>query len=90
MEVSGRRGRKRKQILDDLKEKCVYWKLKEETTDRSLWGTRFGSGFGLVARQATEIMNDVLMKQAYMRCVHRRKLEGRDHCGDLSVNGREH
>jgi hypothetical protein len=31
-----------KQLLDDLKEKRGYWKLKEEALDRTLWGTGFG------------------------------------------------
>jgi hypothetical protein len=30
IEMTGRRGRRRKQLLDDLKEKRRYWKLKEE------------------------------------------------------------
>jgi len=58
MEVSGRRGRKRKQILNDLKENSVYWKLREETLDRSLWRTRFVRSFGL-ASQTIERMIDV-------------------------------
>jgi len=29
-EVTGRRGRRFKQLLNDLKEKGGYWKLKEE------------------------------------------------------------
>jgi hypothetical protein len=33
IEKTGRRGRMRKQLLDDLKEKRRYWKLKEETLD---------------------------------------------------------
>jgi hypothetical protein len=28
-EVTGKRGKRRKQLLDDLKEKREYWKLKE-------------------------------------------------------------
>jgi len=36
IEVTGRRGRRRKQLLDDLKEKWRYWKLKEEELDRTL------------------------------------------------------
>jgi hypothetical protein len=28
--VTGRRGRRSKQLLDDIKEKRRYWKLKEE------------------------------------------------------------
>jgi hypothetical protein len=28
--IKGRRGRKRKQLLDDLKEKRRYWKLKRK------------------------------------------------------------
>jgi hypothetical protein len=30
IEVTGRRGRRRKQLLHDLKKKRRYWKLKEE------------------------------------------------------------
>jgi hypothetical protein len=41
IEMTRRRGRRRKKLLDDLKEKRRYWKLKEETRDRpmenSLW-----------------------------------------------------
>jgi hypothetical protein len=42
IEVTGRRGRRRKQPLDDLKEKRGYWKLKEEALEGTLWSTRFG------------------------------------------------
>jgi hypothetical protein len=52
--MTGRRRRRRKQLLYDLKEKRRYWKLKEETLDRTLWRTRFGKGYGPVVRQATE------------------------------------
>jgi hypothetical protein len=34
-EMTGRRGRRRKQLLDDLKEKRRYRKLKEEALDRT-------------------------------------------------------
>ena len=42
IKVTERRGRRRKQLLDDLKEKWGYWKLKEEAQDHALLGTRFG------------------------------------------------
>jgi hypothetical protein len=45
-----RRGRRRKQLVDDLKEKRRYWKLKEEALDRTLWRTRFVRGYGPVVR----------------------------------------
>jgi hypothetical protein len=45
IEMTGRRGRRRKQLLDGLKEKGRYWKLKEEALDRTLWRTRFGRGY---------------------------------------------
>jgi hypothetical protein len=48
-----RRGRRRKQLLDDLKEAKRYWKLKEEAQHRTLWRTQFGRGYGPVARQTT-------------------------------------
>jgi len=49
--VTGIRGRKRKQILDCLKEKRKYWKLKEEALDCTMWRTRFERGYGPVVRQ---------------------------------------
>ena len=36
VEVTGRRGRIRKHLLNDLKEKKGYWKFKEEALDRTL------------------------------------------------------
>jgi hypothetical protein len=54
LEVTGRRGRRRKQLLDDLKETGGYWKLKEEELDRSVWRIRFERGYGPVARKTTE------------------------------------
>jgi hypothetical protein len=54
IEMTGRRGRRRKQLLDDLNEKRGYRKLKEEAVDRTLWRTRFGSGYGFVMRQTAE------------------------------------
>jgi hypothetical protein len=54
IEMTGGRGRRRRQLLDDLKEKRRYWKLKEEALDRTQWRTRFGRGNGPVVRQTTE------------------------------------
>jgi hypothetical protein len=53
--ISGmrRRGRRRKQLLDDLKEVRRYWNLKEEAQDRTPWRTQFGRCYGPDARQAT-------------------------------------
>jgi hypothetical protein len=54
IEKTRRRGRRRKQLLDDVKEKKRYWKLKEEALDRTVWRTRSGRGYGPVVRQTTE------------------------------------
>jgi hypothetical protein len=48
-EMMGRWGRRRKQLLDDVKEERGYWELKEEALDRTLWRTRFGRGYETVA-----------------------------------------
>jgi hypothetical protein len=48
-----RRGKRHKQLLDDLKEARRFWKLKDEVQDRTLWRTQFGRGCGPVARQTT-------------------------------------
>ena len=59
MEVTGRRGRRRKQLLDDLKEKRGYWKLKEEALYLTLWRTRFGRGYGPVEQTFFKILRTV-------------------------------
>jgi hypothetical protein len=54
IEVTRRRGRRRKKLLDDLKDRRGYSHLKEETLDRTLWRKRLGRGVGPVVRQITE------------------------------------
>ena len=54
MEVTKRRGRRRKKLLDDLKDRRGYCHLKEEALYRTMWRNRFGGGFGPVVRQNTE------------------------------------
>jgi len=51
MEVTGRRGRRSGELLDDLKERRGYCHLKEEVLDRTVWRAGFGRGFGSVVRQ---------------------------------------
>jgi len=53
IEVTGRRGRRRRKLLDDLKEKRGYCHLKEEVLDRAMWRAGFGRGFGPVIRQTS-------------------------------------
>ena len=54
MDVTRRRGRRCKKLLDDLKDSAGYSHLKEEALDRTVWRNRFGRGFGPVVRQHTE------------------------------------
>jgi hypothetical protein len=54
MEVTRRRGRRRKKLLDDLKNRRGYSHLKEEALDRTMWRNRFRGDFGPVVRQNTE------------------------------------
>ena len=54
IEVTGRQGRRRKKLLDDLKERRGYSHLKEEALDRTMWRARFGRGFGPVVRHTTK------------------------------------
>jgi hypothetical protein len=44
-------GRRRKQLLDYLKETRRYCQLKEEARYRTVWRTGFGRGYGPVVRQ---------------------------------------
>ena len=52
--MTGRRGRRRRKLVDDLKERRGYSHLKEEALDRTMWRDSFGRGFGPVVRQTTK------------------------------------
>ena len=54
IEVTGRRGRRRRKLLDYIKDRRGYSALKKEALDRSMWTARFGIGFGPVVRQTTK------------------------------------
>ena len=53
IEVTRRRVRRLKKLLDDLKDRRGYSHLKEEALDRNMWRDRFGRGFESVVRQTT-------------------------------------
>jgi hypothetical protein len=55
IEVTGRQKRRRRNLLDDLKERKGYAYLKEEALDRTMWRVRFGRGFGCVVRQTAKL-----------------------------------
>jgi len=48
IEVTRRQGRRRKKLLDDLKDRRGYCELKGEAVDRTMWRNRFARGFGPV------------------------------------------
>ena len=49
--MTGRRGKRRKQLLNDLKEKIRgYWKLKAEALDCTVWRTGIDRGCGPVGK----------------------------------------
>ena len=54
MELTRRRERRRKKLLDDLKDRRGYSHLPVEALDRTMWRNRFGGGFGPVIIQNTE------------------------------------
>jgi hypothetical protein len=54
IEVTGRRGRRRRKVLDDLKERRGYSHLMEEVLDRTMWTAGFRRSFGPVVRQTTK------------------------------------
>jgi hypothetical protein len=51
IEVTGKRGRRCRKLLDELKERRGYSHLMEEALDRTMWKARFGRCFGPVVRQ---------------------------------------
>jgi hypothetical protein len=60
IEVTERQGKRRRTLLDDLKESIGYSYLKEEALDRTMWRARFGKGFVPVVRQTTKGMNHII------------------------------
>jgi len=56
--VTGRRRRRCRKLLDDLKERRGYSHLKGEALYRAVWRARFGRGFGPVVRQTAKCMNE--------------------------------
>ena len=52
--MTGRRGRRRRKLLDGLKERKAYSHLKEKALDRIMWRAGFGRGFEPVVRQTAE------------------------------------
>jgi hypothetical protein len=51
IEVTGRRRRRRKQLVADLKQTRRYCELKQEALDRTIGRSCFGRGYGPVERQ---------------------------------------
>ena len=58
IEVKRRRGRRRKNLQDDLRDRREYCQLKEEALDRTMWKNRFGRGFGPIVWQITDDDDD--------------------------------
>ena len=52
--MTAKQGRRRRKLLDALKERRGYFHLKEEGLDRTIWRTGFGRGFGSAVRQTAE------------------------------------
>ena len=57
IEATRRWGRRRKKLLDDLKDRRGYSHLKEKALDRTMQRNCFGRGIGTVIRQITEWMD---------------------------------
>jgi hypothetical protein len=60
IEVTGRRGRRRRKLMDDLKERRGYCHLKEEALDCTMWRACFGRGFGPVVRKTVYLLTYLL------------------------------
>jgi hypothetical protein len=54
VELTGRRGKRCRKLLDDLKERRGYCHLKEEALDRTTCRAGFGRDFRPVVRQITK------------------------------------
>ena len=68
MEVTRRRGRRRKKFLDDLREGRGYSHLKEEALNCTMWKNHFGGAIGPVIRQTAEWMNEWMNLNSVIKC----------------------
>jgi hypothetical protein len=70
IEVTRRRGRRRKNLLDDLGDRRGFSHLKEEALDRIKWRNRFGRGCGPVWQITDEwtAINTFLLITFKLRC----------------------
>jgi len=56
--ATGRRGIRGRQLVDDLKQKIGYSKVKVEALDSTVWRTCFGRGYWLEVRQTADRMSE--------------------------------
>jgi hypothetical protein len=84
LEGTGKRGRRRKQLLDVLKETKRCCKVKEEALDRTVGRTRFGQGCGPVVRQTAQCNECRASPVAYMYRAVKHILTGLE-CEDVYV-----
>jgi hypothetical protein len=56
IEVTRKRGRRRKKLLDDLKDRRRHFHLKEEALDRSMWRE-------LALEEALDLSSDRLLNE---------------------------
>ena len=68
--VTGRRGRRLKQLRDGLKEMRGYWKMKHKVLVCSLWRTRFGRSYEPIVRQTAEcsMASDIYVRDTIIVC----------------------
>lgn len=52
--MTGSQGRRCRMLMDDVKERIVFWKLKEDALDGKLGRTHSVRAYGPVVRQSTE------------------------------------
>jgi hypothetical protein len=71
IEVMGRRGKRRKWLLDDLKETRGSCKLKEGALDRAVWSAGIGGGYELKLPSFLRDRETVIWIYVYNRPVHK-------------------
>jgi len=74
--VTGRRGRRRKQLLSNFKDTRRYWKLKEKTLNRTPWRICFWRGYGSVVGQTDSCENDFSEDRSKTMCFPPKTLIG--------------
>ena len=92
--VTEKRGRRRKRLVDELKETRGQYKLKEQALDRVVWRSRFGRGCELSNSKSSalkltahvKLREKILVLSNLLRQFGEEQIRRKTHVSDMTRN----